>query len=244
MTTTSLSRTARRRWWWASWGLTAVLAIGIAGYAVPPYLSGNPEASNVPVNPDVALHYLTLAVHALPGGLALIIGPFQFVSRLRARSPRLHRLLGRIYLISVVVAAVASLFAATFSLSGFSIRVAFYILAVAWLYTAAKAYRTIRRGEVALHRVWMIRNYALTFAAVTLRIYLITGLAVKSSFPGLEFEAIYDASGWASILVNVLVAEYFIVQRTLAPLARTRRSTKDSAPVPGENLVGTASPGV
>ncbi|WP_434440107.1 DUF2306 domain-containing protein [Lentzea sp. E54] len=240
MITSSLSRTARRRWWWASWGLTAVLAIGIAGYAVPPYLSGNPEASNVPVDPDVALHYLTLAVHALPGGLALIIGPFQFVSRLRARNPRLHRLLGRIYLISVVVASVASLFAATFSLGGFSIRVAFYILTVAWLFTAAKAYRTIRRGEVALHRVWMIRNYTLTFAAVTLRIYLTTGLAVKSSFPGLEFEEIYDVSGWASILVNVLVAEYFIIQRTLAPLARSRRSESEGSGNRAERAVAPA----
>ncbi|RSM69312.1 hypothetical protein DL991_39885 [Amycolatopsis sp. WAC 01375] len=233
MVTKTLSRTARRRWWWALWVLLAVSAVAIAGYAVPPYLTGNSADSNVPIDPDVALHYLSLAVHAVPGGLAMIIGPLQFVPRFRARYPKWHRVAGRVYLISVIIASGASLYAATFTLSGFAIQVGFYVLAVAWLFTAAKAYRTIRRGEVALHRIWMIRNYALTFAAVTLRIYLLIGLQLKPSFPGLEFDEIYTASGWASILVNVLVAEYFIIQRTLTPLARRRReSTKENPPVP------------
>ncbi|MGW7582161.1 DUF2306 domain-containing protein [Kitasatospora sp. NPDC054769] len=52
------------------------------------------------------------------------------------------------------------------------------LLAAAWLSTAARAYRTIRRGEVQAHRIWTIRNYAPTFAAVTLRLYLLTGLGL------------------------------------------------------------------
>ncbi|WP_422890252.1 DUF2306 domain-containing protein [Promicromonospora panici] len=85
------------------------------------------------------------------------------------------------------------------------------------------AYVGIASGVAALHRIWMIRNYALTFAAVRLRVSLLTGTALMPSFPKLEFEAVYDASGWASIVVNVMVAEYFTVQRTLAPLARRRQ---------------------
>ncbi|GII96776.1 DUF2306 domain-containing protein [Sinosporangium siamense] len=235
MTTASAAKSTRRRRWWALWGLMAISAIGIAAYAVPPYLSGDPANSNVPVDPDVALHYLSLGVHALPGGLALIIGPLQFVSKLRVSRPKLHRMLGRIYMISILIASAAALVAATVSLGGFAIQVAFYILTVAWLYTLAKAYRCIRRGEVQLHRIWMIRNYALTFAAVTLRVYLIAGLQLKQVIPSLEFDQIYTAAGWASILGNVLVAEYFIVQRTLAPLARRRQrqeSTPATTPVP------------
>ncbi len=41
-----------------------------------------------------------------------------------------------------------------------------------WLYTGAQAYLSIRRRDVVAHRRWMIRNYALTFAAVTLRLEL------------------------------------------------------------------------
>jgi hypothetical protein len=60
--------------------------------------------------------------------------------------------MGRIHLVAVVVAAVAALYAATVSLSGFSIQVAFYLLVAAWLFTAAQAYRTSRRGDVQRHR--------------------------------------------------------------------------------------------
>ncbi|WP_433359208.1 DUF2306 domain-containing protein [Streptosporangium sp. CA-115845] len=227
MTASTASKTNRRRWWW---GLMAVLAVGIAAYAVPPYLTGNPADSNVPIDPDLAMHYLSLAVHAVPGGLALIIGPLQFATRLRVSRPKLHRVLGRVYMISIVIASAAAVFAAAATLGGFAVQVAFYVLVAAWLYTLAKAYRCIRRGEVQLHRIWMIRNYTLTFAAVTLRVYLILGLQLKKSFTSLEFDQLYTASVWASILVNVLVAEYFIIQRTLAPLAR-RQQRRETTPV-------------
>lgn len=223
MTTGTLSRSTRRRWGWSLWALMSLAAIGIALFAVPPYLGGEPANSKVPLDPNVALHFATLAVHAVPGGLVLALGPYQFVARLRRRWPQVHRVLGRVYMVSVVVAAVVSLVAAAYSQNGLAAQVGFVLLAVMWLYTLAKAYRTIRRGEVALHRIWMIRNYALTFAAVALRIYLLTGVLVKQSVPALRFDQIYTASVWASILVNVVVAEYFIVQRSLAPLARTRR---------------------
>lgn len=217
---TTISRTVRRRWGALGWSLMAVLAVGIAVYAAGAVAIGGPETSNIPINPDVAAHYLSLVVHALPGGVALLLGPFQFVTALRVRYPLVHRTMGRIYLVAVVLAAVASLFAATFSRSGFSVQVAFYLLAAAWLYTAAQAYRTIRRGEVQLHKIWMVRNYALTFAAVSLRLFLLAGVSQLSAYPSLTFDDVYHASAWASIVVNVFVAEYFIVQRMLAPRAR------------------------
>lgn len=210
-----MSPVVRRRWWWFLWGLLALLATGIAAYFVPPYLTGS---SAVPIDRAIVGYYASLVVHALPAGLTLIIGPWQFVPRLRARFPKLHRVLGRVYLISVVAASAAAAYASAVTTSGFALQVAFYLLIVAWLYTAAQAYRTIRRREVGLHRIWMIRNYALTFAAVTLRVYLMIGMQVLPS--SVPYKDIYTAAAWAGLLGNVLVAEYFIVQRTLAPLAR------------------------
>jgi uncharacterized membrane protein len=207
----SAFKTKRRLWWWA---LMAVSAIGIAAFAVPPYLTGNPADSSVPIDPDVASHYLTLAMHAVPGGLALVVGPLQFMARLRARRPKLHRVAGRVYLISVLLASGAALFAAAYSLGGFSVQVAFFLLVAGWLYTLARAFQSIRRGDVRQHRIWMIRNYALTFAAVSLRVYLVTGLLLKQSFTALPFDELYNASVWASVLVNVVVVEYFIIRRT------------------------------
>lgn len=104
--------------------------------------------------------------------------------------------------------------------SGFALQVAFFVLIAAWLYTAAKAYATIRRREVRQHRIWMIRNYALTFAAVTLRLYQLPLLALMDSVPWLEYREVYTVSAWLSLLGNVLVSEYFIIQRFLAAPAR------------------------
>ena len=224
MSAAALSPPARRRWWWSLWSLLAALAIAIAVYFVTPYLLGR---STIPIDRAIVGYYTSLvvhAVHAVPAGLTLVLGPWQFVPRLRARFPRLHRLTGRVYLISVVGAAAAASYATVVTPSGFPLQVAFSVLIVAWLYTAYQGYRTIRRGDVRQHRIWMIRNYTLTFAAVTLRLYLMLGTALMPVIPALQFRDVYTASAWLSLLGNVLVAEYFIVQRARAGRQRDARA--------------------
>jgi uncharacterized membrane protein len=214
------SPVVRRRWWWSLWGLLTASAIAITAYFVPPYLVGG---TNIPgLDVSIPGYYVSLVIHAVPAGLTLVIGPFQFVPRLRARFPRAHRIAGRVYLISVVAASLAAAYSSAVTPSGFPLQVAFYMLIVAWLYTGAQAYRTIRRGRVRLHRIWMIRNYALTFAAVTLRVYQLIGIQLMGFMPSVTFPEIYTASAWAGLLGNVLVAEYFIVQRILAPAGARR----------------------
>ena len=145
-------------------------------------------------------------------------------------------------MISVVIASAMAVFATVFTLGGLAVQVAFSILIAAWLYTGVMAYRCIRRGEVQLHRIWVIRNYALTFAAVTLRGYLLIGLLLKKAFfPSMDFDELYTASVWASILGNVLIAEYFIVQRTLAPLVRRRSGSTSPVPEPNRHLADHAA---
>ncbi|MFI6095692.1 DUF2306 domain-containing protein [Lentzea sp. NPDC051213] len=212
-----------------AWAAVAVSAIGIAVFAAFPYLGGDPAQSRIPLNDGVAYHYLSVVVHGMPACLVLFIGPFQFAAKLRARNPKLHRVLGRVYVVSMIFAAVAALVAATFSVSGASVQFGFYLLTAAWLYTIFQGYRSIRAGQIQLHRIWMIRNYALSFAAVALRIFLAIGLALQGVWPSLPFHEIYNASVWGSIAVCAVVAEYFIIHKTLAPLVRKRQRT---APAP------------
>ncbi|ANZ40341.1 hypothetical protein BBK82_34245 [Lentzea guizhouensis] len=214
MSTAVMSRTVSRRWWWFLWGLVAVLALVTAALFVPPYLVGGTTVPNLDrITPG---YYTSLVIHAVPAGVALVTGPWQFVPKLRTRYPRLHRVTGRVYLVSVIVASIAAVYSSAVTKSGFALQVAFFVLIVAWLYTAAKAYLTIRRREVQLHRIWMIRNYTLTFAAVTLRLYQLPLLALMDSVDWLEYKEVYTVSAWLSLLGNVLVAEYFIVHRFLA----------------------------
>lgn len=110
--------------------------------------------------------------HMLGGAIASLIGPFQFVAAVRRRYPRVHVWVGRVYLTLVASSALAGLYLAPGSYASNTFGIAFVLLALAWLFTGAKAWLTIRTGDVVAHRVWMIRNYALTYSAVTLRIQM------------------------------------------------------------------------
>jgi hypothetical protein len=92
---------------------------------------------------------------------------------------------------------------AQFPFGGLASRVGFTLLALAWLYTGWMAYSAIRRRDIKSHRRWMVRNFSLTFAAVTLRVYL--GLALAA---GVRFEDFYPVLAWLCWVPNLLLAEW------------------------------------
>ena len=98
------------------------------------------------------------------------------------------------------------------------------MLAVLWLFTAGAAYVRIRAKQIESHKRWMIRNYALTFAAVTLRLWLI-GLQALAGVPQLEA---YITVAWISWVPNLLVAEW-IVERSRRPLGAAGRTVPGAA---------------
>ena len=199
------------------WLLMTLAATGITIFNAAPYLTFNPAFNRIPLNESIPWHFLSIAIHAVPGGLALLLGPFQFVPALRRRSPRTHRIVGKIYLICIFIGSIVGVAAATASTSGLAAQVGFLLLAAAWFYSGLLAYQTARRRQFELHRIWMIRNYSLTFAAVLLRVFLGVGLLFMERNPALTFGDIYTSSVWGSILVSYLAAEWFIVQPALRP---------------------------
>lgn len=150
---------------------------------------------------------LYAAFHILGSGLALLIGGFQFLPTLRARRINLHRWLGRIYLIAVLIGGIGGIVLASRADGGLAGRVGFFLLGVVWLTSGWQAYAAVRRGDIQSHRIWMIRNFALTFAAVTLRIYL----GVAQGALGLTFEAFYPLVAWLCWVPNLIIAEWLII---------------------------------
>ncbi len=107
--------------------------------------------------------------HITFGGIALLIGWMQFSKKIRAWNINLHRGLGKAYMTAVALSGIAG-FTVAMSATGGPVSMAgFGLLAVLWLYTDFRGYRAIRRLDIGRHRAWMLRNYSLTFAAVTLR---------------------------------------------------------------------------
>ena len=203
------------------WRLMAFLAIGVACVAIAPYATFNPDNFNNATSrfaDETPLRLAGLYVHAFGGGIALIIGPFQFLSRLRNRRPILHRWMGRIYLIAVLLSGLAAFLIAPGMISGLVGEIGLLLLATLWLLTGWNAYRNIRAGKKEIHREWMIRNYALTFSAVTLRLWLV--LLIGTQVPFLEskyandFDALfveaYRVVMWLAWVPNLMVAEMMI----------------------------------
>ncbi|MGE0590697.1 MAG: DUF2306 domain-containing protein [Cyclobacteriaceae bacterium] len=126
--------------------------------------------------------------------------------KLRAKKLNLHRTLGKIYLISISLSGVAGFYLALFANGGLISSFGFGGLAIGWLVTSTLAYQAIKQKDVYNHECWMIRSYALCFAAVTLRIWL----PLSQSVFHLDFIEAYRVIAWLCWVPNLLFAEWWI----------------------------------
>ena len=194
------------------------------------YLTMDPD--NFPFTQQKAVytaHITMLITHVITAMLAILIGPFQFLPGLRkGRLLKVHRWLGRFYLLSVLFGGLSGLYMAQFAYGGIISRVGFAALAILWLHSGYRAYRHIRNKEIEQHRQCMIRNYALTLAGLMLRVW------VPLSIPlGIDFTLAYMFTGWLCWVPNLLVAEW-IVRRTRPTQRRARVLARRKTPQPAQ----------
>jgi uncharacterized membrane protein len=149
--------------------------------------------------------------HIFLGGIALLTGWSQFSTRIRNKNLSIHRTLGKIYVIVCMISGSAGLYISFFATGGWIASWGFGALAVFWLITTSKAYLTIRNGEIDNHKMWMIRSYALTFAAVTLRIWLPLAQVLHFDFIGA-----YRVIAWLCWVPNILIAQWIISKQNLS----------------------------
>ena len=140
--------------------------------------------------------------------LALLLMPFQFWTGLRARRPYLHRWIGRAYGLAVLLSGVGGLFMAFSTNSGPVAGLGFGLLAVTWLGTTGRGIWLARARRIGEHRIWMLRSAALTFSAVTLRLYIPMSQGI-----GLPFDTSYIAIAWACWVPNLLLVEVWLHRR-------------------------------
>jgi uncharacterized membrane protein len=184
--------------WWVMLLFSALIA-----------LYGTTYFLRLPGDRHFARYIFPLRLHIAGGIGALLAGPWQFSQRLRARALNFHRWLGRFYLLEVLLGSAAGFVMATVSEEGLPTHLGFGILAVLWFFTGLQAYRSIRKGEIEAHRAWMTRNFALTLAAVTLRVELPFMLAALH-WP---FARSYIIVAWLCWVPNLLVAEWMVRRR-------------------------------
>lgn len=186
-------------------GFMTLLSLGVGVYALL-------FQARVVGDPTFHIRFDTMPLasmaHVVGAGVVLIIGTFQFWPVLRRNYPALHRWSGRLYLTLVLFGGLGGLVLATEADGGLVARFGFAMLALIWLFSGAQAYLAIRRGDVRAHRDWMVRNFSLTLAAVTLRIYLgLFGVA------GVAFSEAYPVVAWLSWVPNLVLVEWVFALR-------------------------------
>ena len=146
-------------------------------------------------------------IHVYASIWALFAGFTQFSKRLLRNQPKLHRTLGYVYIIDVLlITGPAGFVMGFYANGGLWSRVAFVLLAVLWIYFTAMALIKAKQKSFKSHRNYMIRSYALTLSAITLRAwkYSITNTI---ALPPMD---VYRVVAWLGWVGNLVVAEYLI----------------------------------
>ncbi len=174
------------------------------------YWNFKPDVSFLLTKQDVVYNPVWRTVfyfHIFGGMLAIALGPIQFIKWLRRNNLALHRLIGKIYVVAILfIAAPTGLYMAFFANGGIYSSIGFVIMSVLWFYTTWMAINTIRKKQVQEHVKWMVRSYALTFAAVTLRLWVpFLSLVIE-----MEHLKVIIITAWISWLFNLIAAEFIL----------------------------------
>ncbi|OJJ17837.1 hypothetical protein BKI52_28680 [marine bacterium AO1-C] len=146
-------------------------------------------------------------VHRLFGAVYLVIGLMQFSSSFRRKRPKLHRSLGKIFMIfSITGAASGILFALLVPFAGVLETIPVIMFGGFMGYAIYKAYIHIRRGEVMLHRAWVARSYAIGLGVSTIRVFY---LVLQYSTPNLDQRDMFMVAVWAGWIITLGLVEMY-----------------------------------
>lgn len=230
-----MNRALSKRWTRPDWLLPA----GLIALTVVPVAAGafriSQLAGGATVTPENARFFampLPVVLHIVGASLYCWLGALQFAPGLRRRWPRWHRLAGRLLVPSGLVAASAGLWMALFyplpPSDGALLKAFRLVFGSAMFVSIVLGFVAILRRDIAGHRAWMIRGYAIGVGAGTQVLTNVPWLLLLGA-PGELPRAFLLLAGW---VINLAVAEYFIRRRAVAS-ARERRRATVSRPAAG-----------
>lgn len=189
----------------AAWALLVILCLGLSAYSAR-YLLHPPQTPAQALGNPLGVPWLF--IHVAGSVTALALGALQFAPALRRGASPPHRWVGRVYVLACLVGGTAGLILAPGSSAGPVAATGFGLLAIAWIAVNLLGWRAAIQGRFAEHRRWMIRSWALTLAAVTLRLYL--PLVMIMELPFLPW---YRAIAFLAWVPNLIAAELWLRKR-------------------------------
>lgn len=146
--------------------------------------------------------------HVFSSPLVIICGLLQFNRRLAHHHKRLHRTLGLIYIsVLLLVSGPSALLMGLYANGGYIAQISFVILSLLWITFTYVAYRRVRQHRLKEHVHWMIRSYALTLSAVSLRVYAYLMDIFNVPLSPLDTYILISYLSW---IINLVFAEWLI----------------------------------
>ncbi|HAP61483.1 MAG TPA: hypothetical protein DCR93_18955 [Cytophagales bacterium] len=145
--------------------------------------------------------------HVLTSCFCLLAGFTHFNRPLLSKVPQAHRSLGYLYIITILLfAAPSGLIMGWYANGGWTSQTAFILLSLLWWWFTFQAFRLARLGNFSAHRRMMVRSYALTLSAVTLRAWKFVIAATLRPHP----MDMYMVVAWLGWVPNLLVVELYL----------------------------------
>jgi uncharacterized membrane protein len=185
----------------------------INGYHAPAPPKNAVQAQFGSIDDIFARYPVLTLVHILPALLFIVIGPFQFSRKFRNQHWLWHKRMGRVFVLCGAIIGITGLVMsiAMPAIGGVNQAASTFLFAILFLIALYKAYYCIRQRQIALHREWMLRAYAIGLAVATIRPIVGIFFGV-SRFTGLTPHEFFGTAFWIGFVLHLVLAETYILQ--------------------------------
>jgi uncharacterized membrane protein len=150
---------------------------------------------------------ISFYIHVFSAILALLAGFSQFSPFILREYRSLHRMMGKVYVVTILfINFPTGMVMAFYANGGWTTQLAFIILDSLWFWFTLKAFLEIKSGNIRQHKEFMIRSYALTFSAITLRAWR----SVLAALLVINPDILYMIDAWLGFVPNLFFAEWLI----------------------------------
>ncbi|WP_068844467.1 DUF2306 domain-containing protein [Flavobacterium chilense] len=156
---------------------------------------------------EIPFYITFFYIHVYSAIFVLLAGFFQFSAVLLKKYPVAHRNIGKFYVLTVLfLSAPSGLFIGLFANGGLYSKISFVTLSILWFYFTIKGFTAIKNKNITKHKAFMLRSFALTFSAVTLRFWKVILVYLFHPSP----MDLYQIIAWLGWIPNLLIAEYYL----------------------------------
>ncbi|KLT68548.1 membrane protein [Flavobacterium sp. ABG] len=160
---------------------------------------------------EIPLYIVFFYIHVYSAIFVLLAGFTQFSSGLLKRKPAIHRNIGKFYVFIVLFfSAPSGLFIGVFANGGLYSKISFVMLSILWFYFTLQGFLCIKNKNITLHKAYMLRSFALTFSAITLRFWKVILVYLFHPSP----MDVYQIIAWVGWIPNLLIIEYYLYNQS------------------------------